>query len=345
MNVGQAKRIARQWVREEAGSIPGFSGAFLHGSVMWLSDGVTLSETSDIDVMVVVNTPDPPAKPGKTRFQHGLLDVSLISVDDARTPEQVLSLYNLAGSFRTPGILADPTGRLNALQSAVARDYAKRAWVTRRRDHARDKVLHAYGVNEAAPFHDQVIGWLFPTGILTHILLVAGLQNPTVRRRYLSVQKLLEDYGQRDMHEYLLELLGCASISRSRVDEHVATLAEAFDAATEVIRTPFPFASDISAIARPIAIEGSQELIAQGDHREAVFWMVATYSRCQTVLFHDGSPAMYNRFEAGYRALLSDLGIVSSSDLQRQSDDVKAALPAVVDLSSAIIAANPAIDV
>jgi hypothetical protein len=58
-----------------------------------------------------------------------------------------------------------------------------------------------------------------------------------------------------------------------------------FDTAKAVIKTPFSFASDISDAAGPIAIDGSRELIERGLHREAVFWIVVTYSRCQKVLF------------------------------------------------------------
>ena len=45
-----------------------------------------------------------------------------------------------------------------------------------------------------------------------------------------------------------------------------------------------PAASDVDVVvitpaARPIAIDGSRELIEAGAHREAVFWIVATFAR------------------------------------------------------------------
>jgi hypothetical protein len=140
----------------------------------------------------------------------------------------------------------------------------------------------------------------------------------------------------------MLELLGCATISPERVEQHLAAVTAAFDAAKQVIKTPFFFASDISDIARPVAIDGSREMIAQGDHREAIFWLVATYSRCQQVFAHD-APDLSARFEPGFRALLHDLGITSALDLQRRNEDVRDALPSVVALSDAIIATNPEI--
>ena len=57
-------------------------------------------------------------------------------------------------------------------------------------------------------------------------------------------------------------------------------LEAAFDAAQAALSAPYPFAADLAADARPVAIDGSLELIAAGLQREAVFWIVATYSRC-----------------------------------------------------------------
>jgi hypothetical protein len=133
-------------------------------------------------------------------------------------------------------------------------------------------------------------------------------------------------------------------MSRARVEHHLTALANAFDAATAAIRTPFSFASDISDIARPVAIDGSRELIERGYHREAVFWMVVTYSRCQKILYHDAPAGLQERFSPGYRQLLGDLGITSFTDLQQRSHQVKALLPHVWEVAEAIIATNAEID-
>jgi hypothetical protein len=173
---------------------------------------------------------------------------------------------------------------------------------------------------------------------------VAGLKNPTVRRRYVAARELLADYRRLDFYETLLELLGCARMSRARVEQHLAALAAVFDAAKAAIATPFFFASDISDIARPIAIDGSRELIERGCHREAIVWMVATYSRCQKALYHDAPVEMRDRFSPGYRLLLGDLGITSFTDLQRRGEQIKAFLPRLWEVAEAIMAANPEIE-
>ena len=292
--------------------------------------------------MVVVAEPGPPNKPGKFLYQDVLLEVSYLSDHQLLSPEQILGQYHLAGSFRVPGIISDPTGRLGDVQAAVSEDYAKRRWVYRRCEDARGRVLrNVRSLDASMPFHDQVTAWLFATGVVAHVLLVAGLKNPTVRRRYVAAQELLAEYGRLDAYEALLEQLGCAQMSSPRVEHHLTALADAFDAAKAVVKTPFFFASDISDVARPVAIGGSRELIAGGFHREAVFWIVATYSRCQKVLYHDAPAETQERFETGYRHLLGDLGITSPADLQQRSEQVEGSLPWVWDVAEAIMVANP----
>ncbi len=345
MIVKQARDAARRWVREEANAVPGFHGAYFAGSANWLPDDVSLPATSDLDINMVVTGSNAPNKRGKFIYRGVLLEVTYLSLDQLRSPELVLSHYHLAGGFRTPSVILDPSGQLTELQAAVARSFAKRHWVSRRCAHARDRVLEQLAaLNESDPFYDQVLGWLFPTGVTTHVLLVAGLRNPTVRQRYVATRELLAEYSHLDLYEALLEVLGCARMSPARAEQHLAVLADVFDAASAVIRTPFPFASDISRIARPVAIDGSGELIERGLHREAVFWMVATYSRCQKVLHHDAPMEVRDRFEPGYRQLLEDLGISSFADLQRRTERVVGLLPQVWQASEAIMTTNPEIE-
>src|SRR5262249_28530097 len=159
----------------------------------------------------------------------------------------------LAGSFRVPGIILDPSGRLTALQAAVSKEYAKRRWVARRCEDARGRVLrNLRSLDAAAPFPDPGTPWLFGTGVTTQVLLVAGLKNPTVRTRYVAVRELLAEYGRLPFYPALLALLGCAEMSQARAEQHLTALTAVFDAAKEVIATPFFFAADLSDVARPV---------------------------------------------------------------------------------------------
>lgn len=349
--IRQAKEIVRQWVMKEAARQPGFRGALLHGSVNWLAEEVVLPETSDVDVLVVLDGPAPPEMAGKLRYRGVIIDASYLPAEQIQSPEQALGMAYLAGSLRSDSsIIADPSGRLRAMQAGVARDYAKREWVARRCEFAANRARrNLQSLDPAAPFHDQAIAWLFGAGVTTHILLAAGLKNPTVRKRYLDARELLAEYGWADFYETLLEMLGCARMGRARAEQHLATLAAAFDAARAVLRSPFSFAADISEIARPVAIDGSRELIERGDHREAAFWMAVTYSRCQKLLARDehaardGPAGLFARHDPGYHALMADLGICNSADLQERSRQALAMLPRVWEVAEAIMAANPEI--
>jgi len=195
-------------------------------------------------------------------------------------------------------------------------------------------------VRATDPFHAQVTSWLFGTSVTTLVLLVAGLKNPTVRKRYLAARELLGEYGRLDFYERLLELLGCAEMTRARAEEHLAAVTEAFDAAKMWLKTPYRFASDISDAGRPIAIDGSRELIERGDHREAIFYLLATYGRCEHVLCQDAPADVQERYAKGYRRFVADLGITSFADLERRCAQVRRFLPQVWDVAEAIMAAS-----
>ncbi|MFB7307570.1 hypothetical protein [Streptomyces sp. NPDC056192] len=327
MRVGAARSAATQWVAEHARTDPAFRGAYFSGSTVGLPDDAELSPSSDVDIMVVRAEDNPPAKPGKLRFRDTLLEVSHLPWAELSSTDAVLSSYHLAGSFRRDTIIDDPTGRLRALHADVSRRFAEPAWVRRRCEDARHRVesgLAAFG--PSAPFHEQVTGWLFPTGVTTHVLLVAALRNPTVRLRYVAAREVLATYGHDHLYPELLELLGCARLSAPVVRHHLDELADTFDTTARVAGTPFPFSSDITAQARPIAIDGSRLLIDRGDHREAVFWIVATFARCHTILAAD-APELHAARTPAFRAAVADLGITSTDDLLRRAEDVGRFLP------------------
>lgn len=165
-----------------------------------------------------------------------------------------------------------------------------------------------------------------------------------MRSRYAAVRELLGDYGHQDFHESLLELLGVARMSRDQVGQHLATLIEIFDRARHTIKTPFSFATDISENARPMTIGGSLEMIDRNYHREAMFWVAVTHSRCQEVISRDAPAEMTQTFKDSYRELVNDLRVPSASEVRRRCAEVELILPRVWQLAEAIIAANHEIE-
>jgi hypothetical protein len=53
------------------------------------------------------------------------------------------------------------------------------------------------------------------TSILNHVLLVAGLKNPTVHRMFTATRELLATYNRLPFHETLLRLLGSVDLDQA----------------------------------------------------------------------------------------------------------------------------------
>jgi hypothetical protein len=331
-------------VARHASRQPGFRGAYFIGSTVGLPEDGELAPGLDIDVAVVTSEAAAPPKPGKLLYRGALLEITLLPWQQLSSVDEVLGSYHLAAGFRFNTIIADPTGDLRILQQNVAQHFTEEVWVRRRCQHARERIESwLKGIDALAPWHDQVTAWLFGTGVTTHVLLVAALRNPTVRLRYLAAREVLDQYARLALYPDLLRLLGCADLTQDRVDYHLAGLARTFDAAAALAKTPFFFSSDITPAARSIAIEGSRSLIRSGNHREAIFWIVATYARCHKILAADALGMTQREFAPAFDELLADLGISSTDDLFRRAESVLQFLPQLWDNAEGIIAANPSV--
>jgi hypothetical protein len=346
--VGDARAAAGDWVARHARPRPGYAGAYFSGSTVGMPDDAELPSSSDVDVVVVTTGTHAPPKPGKLLHRGALLEITYLAQADIARPDDVLTSYHLAGSFRTDTVIDDPTGRLRALHAYVGPRFAVRPWVGRRCDDARRRIeTRLAAIDPEAPFHEQVPAWLFPTGVTCHVLLVAALRNPTVRLRYRAARDVLAEYGRPGTYDDLLTLLGCEHLPADRVRHHLRELAVTFDAAAAAPargtgRIPFPFAGDIAAGARPVANDGSRALVEAGDHREAVFWIVATFARCHAVLAAD-APDLHEARMPAFRAAVADLGIAATRDLRERAADVVRYLPRLRRTAEAIMAANPRI--
>nr|WP_028612829.1 hypothetical protein [Paenibacillus harenae] len=342
MKIGTARTIAAEWVKKEASREAGFRGAYFSGSTVGQPDAAALPAASDIDVVVVLDQAEPPLKLGKFIYRGVLVEATYLTWNRLASASEVLSSYHLAGSFRADTIIADPTEHLRRLQAEVSLRFAEPEWVRRRYEEALLRVEHGIRATDtSAPLHDQATAWVFPTGVTTHVILVAALRNPTVRLRYLAARDVLNEYGHADLYQDLLELLGCVHLTPQRALRHLAELERTFDAAAAAAKTPFFFSTDITAAARPVAIDGSRALIETGRHREAVFWIVATFARCQKILAADAPLELQREFAPAFEAILADLGVADASDRIRRGEEVLRLLPRLRDTAETILSANP----
>jgi hypothetical protein len=346
MRADEARAAAKDWIARHGGRTPGFAGAWFSGSTLTLAADDEVPPGSDTDVMAVLDTGRPPPKPGKFRHRGALLEVTWLPLRDVARPEDVLGDYHLAGPFRpdtaADPVIADPTGHLAALREQVRARFADPAWVRRRVAHALARVEGGLtALDPALPWPRLVLAWLFPTGVTTHVLLVAGLRNPTVRLRYGAVRDLLAAHGRTAWYDDLLAPLGCEGLDAVRARHHLAVLAETFDATAAVARTPLPWTSDLTPAARPITVDGTAREIAAGRHREVVFWLVACFARCHVQLAAD-APALGRDLAPGFDALLADLGVTAPRDLTGRAAGVLAGLPRLRARAEELLVRAPA---
>jgi hypothetical protein len=314
----------------------------------------------DVTVLVAEQPGGPPrARPKGKRLVDGLLvDVSYLDEGVLADPAGVAASFVYAPSFRGGQVLADPTGRLARLEAAIAPGFATPAAIRARTADVHRRIrARLTALDPRATWPDLVLTWLFPTSLPAVAALVAALRPPTVRLRYLRAREVVSAAE----YERLLALLGCADVAPRLVERHLDAVARWFDetaallartdhgpsaspappvgattsagvaasaGAAEAYRDdpPLPYAADLTAAARPVAIDGSRALVDGGDHREAVFWIVATAARCQVALTARAAAVAEQRAPE-FRALVADLtGLRTPADVLTRRDALLAAL-------------------
>lgn len=347
-----ARRIARDWVCGRAG--PDLVGAFLAGSAAVGDGGRQLPTTSDVDLILVTAGPAP-TKIGKLWHRGVLLDVSSLAIDNLDVATVAGTSY-LAPFFTDGMILHDPAGRLAVLQRQVAAVADRPEWVRRRVAEVRTKVTTGLdaltaGADPEASLARQVIGWVFPASLPTVMLLVAARRPPTVRRRYLRCRELLTADGvpclagglrgshrsPLELYEDLLGVLGCREVAATQVRHHLDALADTLRVTARHAETSFPFSSDLRPDTWHLTLDGSAELVRDGWHREAVWWLLAGYARCLLVLAAD-APGLVADHEPRLAAAAADLIDFRAGDGAGRAADVRALLGPVDAWAEAWIA-------
>lgn len=338
MLVREAREQARAWVGREASRLPGFVGAYLTGSTKWKQPDEPHPPSSDVDVRVVVDPPGTPARIEKQRHGDILLEASVVTRESLGSAEQLVQDPFLGGSLWNPVLLADPSGDLAALADRVGAAFPRRRWVEARTARVRALPLRfLQHIEDAETLPEQVGAWLFGTSATTLPLLAAGLRNLTVKRRYAESRALLADQGRLDLHEEMLSWLGCAEIAPECARRHLAAVAAAFDATMDHVDPSFRFAADLRSEARPVAVEACAELIDAGLHREAIFWLGATFSRCLLAHRADVPRDVRELCDAGLRGLLRDLGVETRGHLVARAERVRTGMAKVAAAAEQII--------
>lgn len=346
MNVEQVIEQAALWVEREGRQIPGFCGAHLMGSILTLPPSAPFRPYHDVDFNIVV---DDPAHTGATYDVAAgglILEYSTVSSARYRSPEDVLANPELAANLAAGGILADPCGLLAPLHKAVAAQYGRRRWALARCAYERRLVEQALeGLRGAATPTEAL--WLLSSAalFLSGLLAEASFRPPTHRRSMVLLGEILHAAGRRDLHEAILQLLGWAHLRRQDVEAYLNDCALAFDRAAAVTRTPVPFQAKLQPHVRPYIIGGAQEMIDQGYHREAMFWIAGFLMFANAAIQADAPAAEKPLFQARLDRLLAEMGLDAPRAPAARACEAATLAGAIADVADRLIEQRAAVAV
>jgi hypothetical protein len=342
ITVGEAKRIAKDWVEAEANNIPNFQGAFLSGSVIWKNNDDQFPTASDLDIKILVEF-----KPGDPIFERDLrhrnisfkgitLEPTFSPFEDFCTAEKILANYGYAAHFTVPNILLDPSGELTQIHEAVVRQFPQKKWVIKRIEGARDFTLWGLETLQSGSLSDRMVSLNFAMWGFAQIPLHADLRPPTGRRCGIVSLEIMKRFEKQALHESLLGILGSRSMTRKDVERHFEDLSYTFDRVIEIAQAP-SFGDYANEAARPVVIDGSWEMIKDGYHREAVSWISVMRAIFQNTILRDASGEEQMRFSEKYTTLLAELGLRSPDDFHERAEEGKQLLEDVMQVAEQIV--------
>jgi hypothetical protein len=338
--VAEVVAIVREWVDLHARHLPDFAGAYLWGGITALPPDAPFHLYRDVDVVVVL------AKGAQDDdqevFYRGVsLEIISKNLEEHQDAEAVLAEPSAGPNLATTQILADPTGVLTPLHQAVAANYGRRRWVQARcaaeKLSAEEWLINMRRATTPAERMDAARVFL---GALSGLLAVAQLKRPTTRRTLALLCELLEAHGRADLHEAALIVMGCAHMSHAGIQAMLEQSVIAFDRAVEVYQTPIPFSFAIRAHLRPYYLEGTLEMIDEGNHREAVFW-ISCLDTAYLVLQNDAPDAEKPAFTAQLQAMYAALGYTSAAAWAERVDTAERLAPEIYRIADTLVALHP----
>ena len=285
--VREVVEIVQEWVDLHARHLPDFAGAYLWAGITALPPDALFPLYRDVDVVVVL--PEGAQDDTVEVFYRGvMLEVISIDLKAHQDAEAILANPSHGPNMATTQILADPTGILTPLQQKVAAEYGRRRWIEARCEKEKESAAKHLAAMRAASTPQERLDsvWAFLSA-LSGLLAVAQLKRPTTRRTLALLGELLDEQGRFDLHEAALTLFGSAHMSRADVQAMLDRSVIAFDRSVEVYKTPTPYGFTIRPHLRPYLAEATQEMIDEGNHREAMFWITALAGKSYLVLQND----------------------------------------------------------
>jgi hypothetical protein len=318
---------------------PDFAGAYLWGGITALPPDAPFPLYRDVDVVVV--TEGVHGDNLELLYRGLMLEVISLDIAAHQDAEVVLADPSHGPNMATTQILADPRGILTPLHQVVAAEYGRRRWVAARcaaEKASAEQSLHAMR-QASTPLEilDSVRPFL---GALSGLLAVAQLKRPTTRRTLALLRELLEAQGRPDLHEAALSLMGSAQMSRADVQMLLDQSMHAFDRAVEVFQTATPYGFAMQPHLRPYHGEGTQEMIDEGNHREAVFW-ISCLDTAYIVLQNDAPAVEKPVWAAEFQAMNEALGYISAEAWAGRIETAERLAQEIYRIADTLVAQHP----
>lgn len=288
--VRDVKGLVRDWVAQQARSMPDLRAAHLTGGITALAEIDLFPAEKDVDVHLIfpeqsaiLQVADMPLL--EAQFAGLAIEAGLKPLTWYRSPQAVLGNPEIAYHLTRDTILHDPAGHLLALQPEVRRRYAEPQFVQERIAWERRGQEGAFALYEQL---EQTAGPVASLNIMGYTatfaaaaLSVARLAPPRQGGRvFLHLRQELAQVQRLDLYEAILEALGLASFEAQAVQHFLREATEQFDMAVKLResgRWPEdafgPFRHKLHRHLRPYFVQTCQELLSQGWVRETMGWV------------------------------------------------------------------------
>lgn len=301
MKAAEARMIAKQWADEHVAHLPGFHGAYLAGGIIRTADDETFPHYVDVDVHVILDRPwESGQRQGSFLYRDVIIECYFVDKAGYESWEGVVSNPLESQSFRSPNVISDPTGSLTEIQTIVAREFTRRKWVEARCGTLRQLITSTLDDEAKSSSISHMLTLL---SNIPYLLANAHLKNPTNRRAYCQTREILHADDRADLHESILALHGFTDVSREETEIRLQECIRAFDRAVEVFKTPFWSDHRMNRSVRPYILEGSQEMIREGRHREAMPWIVWNHMVANVAIQNDAPEDEKKQFRETYDRL------------------------------------------
>ena len=310
--------LAKSYVEKNYLGQPGFVGAHLVGSIIHADRDKIFPTYCDVDIAIVLDSIE--YQKIEEVFQEGyVLECILSGSSRYRSAEDILALPGMACNLQKNSILVDPEGRLAEIHRAVAEGFAMRHWVKQRVDTEMNVTKSSLEAMSRSQNAIEAVHALCE--FIMHCsasITTAHLKPPTHRRSLANLKVLMNTPEEQSLFEEILKAFGSAQLSEAEVRTFLQQCLEAFDRAIVVKRSPVPFEWKLDPCIRDYLNQGTQEILAEGSHREAIFWIAVFFIISTIAIQQDGLAEEKPRYAAQLTEFLRALGLESPEAIKQR---------------------------